>query len=61
MMQKIYLDFIDEPQDSPRRSQQGIYGSYYIGTEQKIKVLLLDTRYFKDWGVFTFFGKYMLG
>lgn len=43
------LDFLEEPFDSPRRSQEGIYTSYEFGEEQrKIKVILLDNRYFKD-------------
>lgn len=41
--QKLFLDFLEEPQDSPRRSQEGIYTSYSFG---KVKFILLDNRYF---------------
>ncbi|KAL2506094.1 Calcineurin-like metallo-phosphoesterase superfamily protein [Abeliophyllum distichum] len=47
--QKLMLDFLDEPQDSPRRKQAGVYASYTFGPEGKqIKVILLDTRYHRD-------------
>ncbi|KAG9158146.1 hypothetical protein Leryth_000292 [Lithospermum erythrorhizon] len=29
--QKLLLDFLDEPQDSPRRKQAGVYASYVFG------------------------------
>lgn len=47
--QRHFLDFLDVPADSPRRSQDGVYTSYTFGTnERKIKIILLDNRYFKD-------------
>ncbi|KAF8406780.1 hypothetical protein HHK36_008872 [Tetracentron sinense] len=47
--QRLLLDFLDEPQDSPRRKQAGVYASYTFGPEGKqIKVILLDTRYHRD-------------
>ncbi|KAL2529818.1 Calcineurin-like metallo-phosphoesterase superfamily protein [Forsythia ovata] len=47
--QKLMLDFLDEPQDSPRRKQAGVYASYTFGPVGKqIKVILLDTRYHRD-------------
>ncbi|XP_021717808.1 uncharacterized protein LOC110685565 isoform X1 [Chenopodium quinoa] len=47
--QKLLLDFLDEPVDSPRRKQAGVYTSYTYGPIGKqIKVILLDTRYFRD-------------
>ncbi|XP_074273435.1 uncharacterized protein LOC141597028 [Silene latifolia] len=47
--QKLLLDFLDEPIDSPRRKQAGVYTSYTFGPVGKqIKVILLDTRYFRD-------------
>ena len=47
--QKFLLDFLDEPEHSPRRTQQGVYTSYEFGEEgKKVKVLLLDGRYFKN-------------
>lgn len=47
--QTHFLNFIGEPMESPRRQQNGIYTSYEYGKgEKKIKVILLDVRYFKD-------------
>ena len=56
--QALWLDFIDEPANSPRRKQKGIWDSYYIGKEQKIKLILLDTRYNRNG---RFFGNDTLG
>jgi alkaline phosphatase D len=37
--QKLMLDFLDEPLDSPRRRQEGVYTSYTYGPAGKqIKV-----------------------
>jgi alkaline phosphatase D len=47
--QQLFLDFIDEPKDSPRRKQEGVYASYVYGEPGKrIKVILLDLRYNAD-------------
>ncbi|KAK9269892.1 hypothetical protein L1049_025465 [Liquidambar formosana] len=47
--QRLLLDFLDEPQDSPRRKQAGVYSSYTFGpVGRQIKVILLDTRYHRD-------------
>ncbi|GKU98227.1 hypothetical protein SLEP1_g11259 [Rubroshorea leprosula] len=47
--QKLLLDFLDEPQDSPRREQAGVYVSYTFGSLGKqVKIILLDTRYHRD-------------
>jgi len=47
--QKEFLDFLDVPKDDPRRSREGIYGSYVLEHSiAKIEVFLLDTRYFRD-------------
>ncbi|CAK7345939.1 unnamed protein product [Dovyalis caffra] len=47
--QKLLLDFLDEPQHSPRRKQEGVYASYMFGPMgRQIKVILLDTRYHRD-------------
>lgn len=43
--QKLFLDFMEEPHNSPRRKQKGIYTSYTFG---KTKLILLDNRYFMD-------------
>jgi alkaline phosphatase D len=47
--QQLMLDFLDVPTDSERRSREGAYGAYTYGPEgRQIKVILLDTRYFRD-------------
>ncbi|KAK6939149.1 PhoD-like phosphatase, metallophosphatase domain [Dillenia turbinata] len=47
--QRLLLDFLDEPVDSPRRMQAGVYASYTLGPEDRqVKVILLDTRYHRD-------------
>ncbi|KAF3338715.1 PhoD-like phosphatase [Carex littledalei] len=49
MTQKLLMDFLDEPEDAPRRKQAGVYASYVLGPNGKqIKVILLDTRYHRD-------------
>ena len=43
--QDIFLDFLDEPESSPRRNRRGLYGSYLLGTgEKRVKVILIDPR-----------------
>lgn len=45
---QIFLDFFQEPLDSPRRKRPGIYTSYYFGfAETRVQILLLDSRYFR--------------
>lgn len=47
--QQLALDFLQEPAASPRRQQEGIYASYeYTVGSKKVKVILLDDRYFQD-------------
>ena len=47
--EQIFLDFFKDPQDSPRRGRDGVYGSYSFGTPGKTcQILLLDTRFFRD-------------
>ena len=47
--QKFFLDFIEEPLNSLRRQQEGVYTSYEFGDPGKrIKIILLDDRYFKN-------------
>ncbi|MBC7531860.1 MAG: alkaline phosphatase family protein [Oligoflexus sp.] len=47
--QKVFLDFIGEDKDSPRRLQKGIYTSKLMGKEaNQIQFILLDMRYFKE-------------
>lgn len=43
------LNFFEEPPLSPRRLREGIYTSYDFGEGlQRVKIILLDNRYFKD-------------
>lgn len=47
--QRALLDFLDEPADSPRRLQEGVYTSYkFPFHDLLIKVVLLDGRYFRE-------------
>lgn len=47
--QKIFLDFFEEPADSPRRTREGIYDAKVFGPEgQRVQIILLDTRYFRS-------------
>lgn len=47
--QELLLNFLDEPADSPRRAQEGIYASYTFGPPgRQVKVILLDGRYFRE-------------
>jgi alkaline phosphatase D len=43
------LEFLDVPAHADVRKHDGVYQSFTYGTgKQKIKILLLDTRYFRD-------------
>jgi alkaline phosphatase D len=47
--EKIFLDFFNVDENSPRRKRPGIYGAEMFGESgKKVQVILLDTRYFKD-------------
>lgn len=47
--ERLLLDFLDVPKDAPARSRDGIYQSFVFGEEgKKVKIILLDTRYFRD-------------
>ncbi|WP_343485835.1 alkaline phosphatase D family protein [Allomuricauda sp. d1] len=47
--QQVFLDFMDVPSDSPRRTQEGVYTSHLISKpEGAVKLILLDTRYFRS-------------
>ncbi|MDX5346469.1 MAG: alkaline phosphatase family protein [Hymenobacteraceae bacterium] len=46
---ELLLEFLDVPADAPVRKHEGAYQSYTYGTgNKKIKVILLDGRYFRD-------------
>lgn len=45
----LFLDFWEEPEDSPRRSQEGLHTSYfYEEAGGTVQVILLDMRWFRD-------------
>jgi alkaline phosphatase D len=47
-VQKLFLDFFKVPENSPRRTQEGIYNTKEFTTAKgSIKVIVLDTRYFR--------------
>lgn len=47
--EEVFLDFFEVPEDSPRRDRPGVYGADISGPPgQRVQVVLLDTRYFKD-------------
>lgn len=47
--QQILLDFLDEPLDTARRKQEGIYTSHTYGKGKKsVKLILLDGRYHRE-------------
>ncbi len=47
--QQVFLDFMDVPSDSPRRKREGVYASYtYDLPTGSVKILVLDTRYFRS-------------
>lgn len=46
--QQQFLDFMDVSQESPRRKQEGVYTTHdYILKNGTVRVLVLDTRYFR--------------
>jgi alkaline phosphatase D len=46
---KCLMDFMDIPVNSPVRKREGAYQSYTFGkAPQSIKVIILDSRYFRD-------------
>ncbi|KAL4455388.1 hypothetical protein ABPG74_012540 [Tetrahymena malaccensis] len=48
-MREIFLNFLKEPKNSIRRTQQdGIYTSYYLGHTKQVKLVMLDVRYSRD-------------
>jgi alkaline phosphatase D len=47
--QRLLLDFLDEPADSPRRKQAGLFGAYTFGAPgRRVKIILLDGRYHRE-------------
>jgi alkaline phosphatase D len=47
--QAAFWDWLDEPKDSPRRKQEGVYDSQVFGPKgRQVQVIMLDTRYFRS-------------
>lgn len=47
--QQLLLDFLDVSPGSTRRTRAGAYSSFLLGPgNRQVKVILLDTRYFRD-------------
>ena len=47
--QQVMLDFLDVPTDSPLRTEEGAYSTHIYGPKgQRVKIILLDGRYFRD-------------
>lgn len=45
----LLLDFLDVPANAEVRKHEGVYQSYTIGSgKNKVRIILLDTRYFRD-------------
>ena len=48
-MRQLFLDYMEEPKDSPRRTRKGgMYESYYLDKKRRVKLILLDGRYDRD-------------
>lgn len=46
---RLLLDFLDVPKNAAVRNREGVYQSYVFGeVGKKVKIILLDTRYFRD-------------
>ncbi len=49
LIKEPLLQFLDVPQNAEVRKHEGVYSSYVYGSgDKKIKIILLDTRYFRD-------------
>lgn len=49
LSKELFLDFFNEPANSPRRQRKGIYTSYmFEGNGKKLQLILLDTRTFRN-------------
>lgn len=47
--QRLLLDFLEVPETDERRHREGVYGLSQCGTgDQRVDIILLDTRYFRD-------------
>jgi alkaline phosphatase D len=44
----LFLNFLDVAQEDPIRSRDGVYSSHSFGEHKEVKLILLDTRWFRD-------------
>lgn len=45
--QQLFLNFLEEPEASPRRKHEGVYDAYTFGPDGKqVKIIMIDDRYF---------------
>ena len=44
---QLWLEFMQEPKESPRWARNGLYESYYLDPDRQIKLILQDNRYNK--------------
>ncbi len=59
--QQELVDFFGAPAEDPRRQREGVYHSYTLGeANKKVKVILLDCRYFRDSSVIGADRQYIL-
>lgn len=46
--ERAFLDFFNDPPESPRRQRPGVYAAYRFGPPDRVvQIILLDTRYFR--------------
>jgi alkaline phosphatase D len=47
--ERLLLNFLDEPPESPRRKQAGVFAAYTFGPPGKrVQIILLDGRYYRE-------------
>ena len=44
----LFLNFLDVNEEDPRWSREGVYSSHSFGEHNEVKLILLDTRWFRD-------------
>ena len=47
-VQQIFLDFLGEEKDTKRRKTPGIHDVMYLGPNNRVQLILLDTRFFRS-------------
>ena len=44
----LLFNFLDVPQDHPSWDREGAYRQHYLGKNEEVNLILLDSRYFRD-------------